>query len=492
MNETNIFEQNEREINDIIIKICKWLYLLLPIIWIGNKLNFFIMPEWIAYSLLGVIAVILTGWILVYKILPFYYMKWVVVFSFVLFGILAYGFLFGNSMLFWAVPLAVGALYYNKILIWITCGMVLLGMIVGEVIAASLELTFMAELQWLPMHVVIYLIYLIILGSILSKLAVRTKKMFDHSNLLNNQMREYLERNKGISLSVKESVNQVNVNIVDTNEAVNAVGNSIDRISDSSLKIVELAQDTGAVVDHTVMQIRQAVEQTAQMKDISQTMTEGTIQSKNDMSALLEVTSSIQEKSGYSRECIESLAGKIREVSERLAHIGKIASQTEILALNASIEAARGGEAGKGFAVIAGEVKNLAIESARYSKGIQEMLDMVREETKRAVDAIQENSEEIEKSAVNMNKTDQTFAYFLSVQNEMADKILEVDDTMKKFIDQAANMENSIQNLLEKNEHNVSEITEIQKAVQEMAHKSKDIESSIAHIAIQTEELVRQ
>lgn len=290
----------------------------------------------------------------------------------------------------------------------------------------------------------------------------------------------------------EQNEREVNVNIIDTNEAVNAVECSVDSISESSLKIVELAQNTGAVVNHTVMQIHQAVEQTAQMKEISETMTEVTTQSKNGMNALFESTSVIQEKSGYSKECIEVLANKIQEVSEQLARIGKIASQTEILALNASIEAARSGEAGKGFAVIAGEVKNLAIESAGYSKEIQAMLDIVQEETKRAVDAIQENSDEIEKSTAHIHKTDQNFEYFLSVQSEMANKILEVDDTMKKFIEQASTMEDSIQTLLEKNEHNVSEITEIQKAVQEVAHKAKGIEDSISHIAAQTEELLQE
>ncbi|MBE5962185.1 MAG: hypothetical protein E7256_12535 [Lachnospiraceae bacterium] len=110
--------------------------------------------------------------------------------------------------------------------------------------------------------------------------------------------------------------------------------------------------------------------------------------------------------------------------------------------------------------------------------------------TKRAVEAIQENSQEIEKSASNIQETDQNFEYFLSVQNDMTNKILEVDETMKKFIEEAANMEQSIQNLLEKNEQNVLEIKEIQKAVQEVAHKSKDIESGISYIAIQTEDLL--
>jgi methyl-accepting chemotaxis protein len=82
----------------------------------------------------------------------------------------------------------------------------------------------------------------------------------------------------------------------------------------------------------------------------------------------------------------------LREQSDSIGEVVKmitdIAEQTNLLALNATIEAARAGEAGKGFAVVASEVKNLATQTAKATEQISAQIDSVRGESANAVDAI--------------------------------------------------------------------------------------------------------
>lgn len=85
---------------------------------------------------------------------------------------------------------------------------------------------------------------------------------------------------------------------------------------------------------------------------------------------------------------IESLAGAAVRVGEIIELINDIAEQTNLLALNATIEAARAGEAGKGFAVVASEVKNLASQTARATEEISTQISGVQNQTKEAVTAI--------------------------------------------------------------------------------------------------------
>ncbi|NVK17247.1 MAG: cache domain-containing protein [Methylocystaceae bacterium] len=87
-------------------------------------------------------------------------------------------------------------------------------------------------------------------------------------------------------------------------------------------------------------------------------------------------------------EVIQGLSGAAGKIGEVVSMIQDIAEQTNLLALNATIEAARAGEAGKGFAVVASEVKNLANQTAKATDQVAQQISTIQSETDRAVDAI--------------------------------------------------------------------------------------------------------
>jgi hypothetical protein len=115
---------------------------------------------------------------------------------------------------------------------------------------------------------------------------------------------------------------------------------------------------------------------------------------------IVQDTESLHQQIEVENEVVNSLVEKGKDISEVITLIQNIAFQTNILSLNAAVEAATAGEAGKGFAVVAQEVRNLATRSADAAKQIKSVVDSIHDETQR----IKQSSDHVA-NVVNETKT---------------------------------------------------------------------------------------
>ncbi|MDH0746862.1 methyl-accepting chemotaxis protein [Pseudomonas sp. GD03842] len=108
----------------------------------------------------------------------------------------------------------------------------------------------------------------------------------------------------------------------------------------------------------------------------------------------IEAIESMERNAARSAERVEGLADRVREIAKVLDVIRGIAEQTNLLALNAAIEAARAGEAGRGFAVVADEVRALAARTQQSTFEIESMVTTIREGSDHAVSAMRESTDQ--------------------------------------------------------------------------------------------------
>ena len=113
----------------------------------------------------------------------------------------------------------------------------------------------------------------------------------------------------------------------------------------------------------------------------------------------------IAERVKQSALTVENLGTRSEQIGAIVGTIEDIADQTNLLALNAAIEAARAGEQGRGFAVVADEVRALAARTAIATKEISDMIRAIQKETKEAVHAMEEGVTEVEKGAASSEKS---------------------------------------------------------------------------------------
>lgn len=132
-----------------------------------------------------------------------------------------------------------------------------------------------------------------------------------------------------------------------------------------------------------------------------------------------EIANRAADEAGRTNSTVEGLVDAAREIGEVIDLISEIAGKTNLLALNATIEAARAGEAGKGFAVVAGEVKNLANQTAQATEKIGRRIEAMREVTGDAADAIRKIGDTI----VEINEISTTVASAMEEQGAATKEI---------------------------------------------------------------------
>lgn len=280
---------------------------------------------------------------------------------------------------------------------------------------------------------------------------------------------------------IAQGINQQNDAITNTTRPVEQMVQTIDGVARG-------AQDQARSIARTTDLTHQLTDAIKQVASNAQAVSEGSkvaSQAAEDGRNTIDHTITGME---LIRNKVNLSSVKMTEMDQRSNQIGMIvetiediASQTNLLALNAAIEAARAGEHGKGFAVVADEVRKLAERSSLSTREIGSLVKSIQVTVNEAVAAMQESAQEVENGVSSANQAGKALLNIMSTIETVTHQAQQAAEAAQLMDVSAGNMTQAVESVSAVIEENTA-------ATEEMAAGSSEITSAIENIASISEE----
>jgi len=270
--------------------------------------------------------------------------------------------------------------------------------------------------------------------------------------------------------SVADTASQVASSASMLNMVTEQIASSSGEVAGQAGTVATASEEMAATSNGIAQNCNTAAESTRQGNNLA---TEGAVVVQETVAGMNRITDRVKETAAT----LGKLGSRSDQIGEIVGTIEDIADQTNLLALNAAIEAARAGEQGRGFAVVADEVRALAERTTKATKEIAQMIKAIQNETKGAVAAMEEGVNEVERGTLDAARSGTALESILNQINAISMEINQIATAAEEQT--ATTMEIT---------NNIQMITEV---VQMSASCSQDAASASKELLSQVEEMQR-
>jgi len=302
-------------------------------------------------------------------------------------------------------------------------------------------------------------------------------------NMFVDQLRNIIKGIMHLSKRVADAAEQFSATTEESNASMEQITGAIQNVSQGATKQLGEVRKSETMFQSLRDMLNVVV---ANAKDAMEGVVhsaERAAQGKKATDQLSEKINSIAEAANLSTNAINELKESSKQIGDIVVTITSFADQTNLLSLNAAIEAARAGDAGRGFAVVAEEVRKLAEGSAHAANRISQLVKKIIDEIDRAVNVVVKEKHETEEGRNIVIDTGKLQEELVDIANKAKEMMVKISDLVPEQMSATEKVMGTIQSVASIAEENAAATEEVSSSVEEMTASMEEMSSGSTELA---------
>ncbi len=292
----------------------------------------------------------------------------------------------------------------------------------------------------------------------------------DSVNYMLDNFAKVLERVRKAAIDVQSSANEILI--------------ASEEMSSGAIQQDQEITNTSSAVEELTVSMKQVSNNAEASAEAARRALDAAEQGNRAVHDTLEGMQRIRSSVQATAKRIKALGDRSLEISEIVNVINDITEQTNLLALNAAIEAARAGEAGRGFAVVADEVRKLAEHSRNATKDIAALIKAIQAETNDAVVVMEEGTKEVEIGAKLADQAGKALEAISNVVRQSAELVQEISLASKQQVRGTEGVANAMQIISNITRQTSQGARQTARTVEQLVHMSEQLNEALSQFRI--------
>jgi len=272
--------------------------------------------------------------------------------------------------------------------------------------------------------------------------------------------------------------------ITTSSDSTKQISASTEEVSIGAQSLMQQSNEIASAIEEMTSTISENASNATKAAKLSEQALSSAGDSRRIVKETVDGIGRISEVVLSSANTIEELGKSSSEIGEIIQVINDIADQTNLLALNAAIEAARAGEQGRGFAVVADEVRKLAERTTKATKEIAQMIKRIQQDTAEAVTAIANGKVEVERGKGLVLQADASLQTIMDQTSTVSSMITMVADANEQQFKASEDVSKAIIGISNVAEESVSAVNEIARSISDLSSLASTLQEIIDHFII--------